>query len=80
MSETNQSLLNQVRSRDVGTLATLQSATGAHVVSSEDNDKYETTDERELRAYIESVSGVPTTGIGDAVFDENDLDSFRIGL
>lgn len=82
LTVTNQSLLNQLRAKDVGTLATLQSATeGLSTSSSASNvDTYESTDARELRAYIESISGVPTTGVGDTLYDDSDIESFRIGL
>jgi hypothetical protein len=64
---TNQSLLNQVRSRDIGTLQGLQIATGNIVAEPE----YQTVEARELAAYMQAVSHEHE--FGDMVFDDDTI-------
>jgi len=74
LSQTNQSLLNQVRGTDISTLTGLMHATNQMPV---DADLYISTDDRELAAYRESVAQLH--GLGEEISDE-DLDTFRSAL
>lgn len=71
--ETNQSLLNQVRATDLAALSGLEGITNGEKINYE---KYVSTDDRELSAYLDSIS---TVGIGDELTQE-DLETFRNGL
>jgi hypothetical protein len=76
LTQTNQSLLNQVRSTDVSTLSGLQYATGQ---VNADNDVYISTDDREMAAYREAVAQQHVE-LGEEVFDDEDLETFRSAL
>lgn len=80
LSKTNQSLLNQVRAKDLASLSGLQQMTNGE---SEEDQSYISTDDRELAAYYESMSQAhlvgTSVGIGDELTQE-DLDTFRNGL
>ena len=71
---TNQSLLNQVRSKDLGTLYGLQGSTGV----SEPEVEYTTTEDRELAAWAEAVAHQHETG--EVLYDDEDVNNFRAGL
>lgn len=70
LTQTNQSLLNQVRATDMGALSGLQIATGASILPEEG---YISTDARELAAYYEGIKHPP---LGEEISDE-DLENFR---
>ena len=70
LTETNQSLLNQVRATDLSSLSGLMVATSAPV-----NDEYISTDARELAALSSSYQ----TGLGSPVYDD-DLETFRSSI
>jgi hypothetical protein len=72
LTTTNQSLLNQVRSKDLATLSGLE-----QVYSPVEDAPYVGTDERELAAYIEALS--QQHSIGEEILDE-DLETFRSAL
>lgn len=74
LTTTNQSLLNQVRSKDIGTLYGLQGSTGV----SELEDQYTTTEDRELAAWSEAVSHQHETG--EILYDDEDITNFRAAL
>jgi len=74
LTETNQSLLNQVRARDIGALSGLQSATLRDIP----NDEYMSTDDRELLAWQQSMAA--NHELGEVEFDEEDLMYLRSGL
>ena len=76
LTQTNQSLLNQVRSTDVSTLAGLQHATGQVEVQ---NEAYVSTDDREMAAYREALSQ-QHAAVGEELFDDEDLAAFRSAL
>ena len=62
--EVNQSLLNQVRAKDVSALQGLNMVTGTDTVS----DPYLSTEEREMSAWMDSVSHQHE--VGEPQFDE----------
>lgn len=76
LTQTNQSLLNQVRSKEINTLAGLQQSTGVPSTVEDHSDKYLSTDSRELAAWVESMQGMP---LGEEISDD-DLENFRTGL
>lgn len=76
LTQTNQSLLNQVRSSEISTLAGLQQATGTPLHVEDHPEQYVSTDSRELAAWFESMKGVP---LGEEISDD-DLENFRTGL
>jgi hypothetical protein len=65
---TNQSLLNQVRSKDIGTLQGLQMATGTLTPEPD----YQTVEMREMQAYLQSLSHEHE--LGDTVYDDMDAE------
>jgi predicted PurR-regulated permease PerM len=72
---TNQSLLNQVRSKDISSLAGLQSTTG--ILDINEDEQYQSTEDREMAAYWASAGQNHT--LGEGITDE-DLETFRTGL
>ena len=70
----NQSLLNQVRSKDIGTLAGLMEATGQPAVQVVTDDPYMTVEDIEMKAYLDSVRS--QIALGDEITDE-DLAALR---
>lgn len=73
LSLSNQSLLNQVRSKDLSTLAGLETVTRAKEESDYD---YTSTDEREMQAYYAMMQNPTSVGLGESLTEE-ELDNFR---
>jgi hypothetical protein len=73
LTNTNQSLLNQVRAKDLATLSGLEQV----YTPETENLPYMGTDERELAAYIQALS--QQHSIGEEILDE-DLEVFRGAL
>jgi hypothetical protein len=72
LTQTNQSLLNQVRAKDISTLA------GLEVIGNEAKEEsYISTEDREMQAYYDSVAHAQ---LGEVEFDEDDLVNLRSGL
>lgn len=65
----NQSLLNQVRSKDITALHGLMQATG--ITTEEQDDHYTTVEEREMAAYRESASHAHE--LGEFLMDDEAL-------
>lgn len=74
LSQSNQSLLNQVRTTDVAALSGLMYATGQ---AQEINDAYISTDDREMAAYVEALA--QQHSLGEEILDD-DLETFRSAL
>jgi hypothetical protein len=72
LTTTNQSLLNQVRSKDLATLSGLE-----QVYSGPVEDAYLSTDDRELIAWQQAVAAQHQ--LGD-VLDEEDIETFKAAL
>lgn len=70
LTQTNQSLLNQVRAKDIGTLQGLAVATQAPL-----SEDYVTTEDREMAAYQQAMSHQHE--LGDVVFDDEDIEEIR---
>ena len=75
LTQTNQSLVNQVRAKDVASLTGLQYATNS---APENEDPYLTTEDRELAAWRASLA--QQHEIGDLSFDDDDLSALREAL
>ena len=73
LSQTNQSLLNQVRAKDIGTLQGLTVATSAPV-----SEEYMTTDDREMNAYREALAS--NYEFGEVLYDEQDVAELKAVL
>lgn len=71
LSEQNQSLLNQVRTTDISTLAGLNSMTGQQTVE----EAYISTDDREMLAWIDSQGH--SHEVGEPVYDEDAMEALR---
>ena len=71
LTNTNQSLLNQVRAKDLATLSGLE-----QMRSPEPTDAYISTDAREMQAYYDSLTNPP---VGESFSDE-DLENLRNAL
>lgn len=76
LTSTNQSLLNQVRARDIAALSGLQNATGV-LENNEEDSQYQSTEDREMAAYWASVG--QNHALGESITDD-DLENFRTGL
>jgi hypothetical protein len=70
LTQTNQSLINQVRTTELASLSGLQMSTGQPL--GYDDTAYVSTDDREMAAYMESLSN--HIGLGDEITEE-DLDN-----
>lgn len=72
LTTTNQSLLNQVRAKDVATLAGLQTYTG----EPEEPEPYMSTEDRELAAAIQAMAA-NKSAVGEPLYDDADVEAFR---
>lgn len=75
LTQTNQSLVNQVRAKDVASLTGLQYATGT---ASEGEDPYTTTEDRELAAWRNAMA--QQHELGELSFDDDDISALREAL
>jgi hypothetical protein len=74
LTEANQSLLNQARTKDISTLAGLDMMTGQQ----QSEEQYLSTDDREMAAYYASLAN--NTQLGEVQYDEEDMANLRSGL
>lgn len=73
LSQTNQSLLNQVRSKDISTLQGLTMATQEPL-----SEEYMTTDDREMNAYRQAMA--TNYNIGEVLYDDDDINELKAVL
>lgn len=73
LTTTNQSLLNQVRAKDVSTLAGLNTLTGEQ----QPEQEYISTDDRELEVYRQYLAQMHEVG---EVLDDDEIEAFRSAL
>lgn len=74
LTTTNQSLLNQVRSKDLATLSGLE-----QVYSGLVEDPYLSTEDREMLAWQQAVASQHALG-EPTELDEEDIETFRAAL